>query len=69
MRYSIMFTRKSPTEGRKVSVMDFVLGRIITFEVSEIYGDEMEQDLKDYINTQTKKINTGYWDYTGKHKM
>jgi hypothetical protein len=68
MRYGIMFTMKSPTSSnRKVTVMDFKMGRQITFTVDEIEGDEMEDDLKEYMLGRLEKVETGYWDYTGKH--
>ncbi|WP_416729188.1 hypothetical protein [Fictibacillus sp. JL2B1089] len=47
--------------------MDFRLGRTITFAQDEIHGDEMEDDLKDFMRDQLAKVETGYWDYTGKH--
>jgi hypothetical protein len=63
-----MFTVKSPTNSnRKISVMDFKMGRVISFTVDEIDGDEMEDDLKEYMRSQLEKVETGYWDYTGKH--
>jgi hypothetical protein len=68
MRYDIMFAVKSPTHGRKVTVMDFKKARTITFFVEEIQGDEMEEDLKEYMRSQLKKVDSGYWDYTGTHK-
>jgi hypothetical protein len=69
MRYGIMFTVKSPTSPkRKVTVMDFKKARRITFTVDEIEGDEMEDDLKEYMRVQLEKVETGYWDYSGKHK-
>jgi hypothetical protein len=68
MRYGIMFTVKGKTENRKVTVMDFRKARIITFTVNEIDGDEMEDDLKEYMQGQQEKVNSGYWDYTGTHK-
>jgi hypothetical protein len=67
-RYGIMFTVKNPTEERKVSVMDFHKGRIMTFHLSEIEGDEMEDDLKEFMAKNIDKVQTGYWDYTGQHK-
>ncbi|MGD6964542.1 hypothetical protein ACQCVB_20275 [Fictibacillus phosphorivorans] len=68
MRYGIMFTVKSPTSSnRKVTVMDFKMARQITFTIDEIEGDEMEDDLKEYMRGQLKKLETGYWDYTGKN--
>ncbi|MBD7966267.1 hypothetical protein [Fictibacillus norfolkensis] len=68
-RYGIMFTVKSPTSPhRKVTVMDFKMGRLITFTLDEIEGEEMEEDLKEYMKGQLMKVNTGYWDYTGQHK-
>lgn len=66
MRYDIMFTVKSPTNGRKITVMDFQKARMITFLVEEITGDEMEEDLKEFMRSKLHKVNTGYWDYTGK---
>jgi malate synthase len=63
-----MFTVKGKTESRKVTVMDFHKTRMITFNTDEIEGDEMEEDLKNYMREQLEKVNTGYWDYTGKHK-
>jgi hypothetical protein len=66
--YGIMFTVKGKTESRKVTVMDFKKARAITFFVVEIEGDEMEDDLKEYLRGQLEKLNTGYWDYTGKNK-
>ena len=69
MRYGIMFTVKGKTESRKVSVMDFKKGRMITFFVEEIEGDEMEGDLKEYMRGQLEKVESGYWDYTNKHKL
>jgi hypothetical protein len=68
MRYGIMFTVKGKTESRKVTIMDFKKARTITFFVEEIEGDEMEDDLKEYMRVQLEKVNTGYWDYSGKHK-
>lgn len=68
MRYGIMFTVKGKSESRKVTVMDFKKARTITFLVEEIEGDEMEEDLKEFVRGQLEKINTGYWDYRGKHK-
>ncbi|MFC0235481.1 hypothetical protein [Fictibacillus phosphorivorans] len=58
---------KNPTQDRKVTVMDFIKARMITFAMNEVNGEEMEDDLKQYIKTQTDKINTGYWDYSGKN--
>ncbi len=68
MRYGIMFTVKGKTESRKVTVMDFKKARTITFTVDEIEGDEMEDDLKEYMQGQLEKVECGYWDYTGTHK-
>lgn len=68
MRYGIMFTVKGKTESRKVTVMDFKKARTITFTVDEIEGEEMEDDLKEYMSRQLEKVNSGYWDYSGKHK-
>jgi hypothetical protein len=65
MRYGIMFAVKSPTQGRKVTVMDFKEARMITFTVDEIDGDEMEDDLKEYMRGQLEKLGSGYWDYSG----
>ncbi|MFE1243427.1 hypothetical protein ACFW35_04775 [Fictibacillus sp. NPDC058756] len=68
MRYDIMFTVKSSTNfNRKVTVMDFKKARQITFTTDEIEGDEMEDDLKEYMRDQLEKIETGYWDYTYSH--
>jgi hypothetical protein len=66
MRYGIMFTVKGKTESRKVTVMDFHKARIITFFVEEIEGDEMDEDLKEFMQQQLEKVESGYWDYTGK---
>lgn len=50
MRYGIMFTVKSPTNlYRKVTVMDFKRARQIKFTIDEVEGDEMEDDLKEYM--------------------
>ncbi|MBH0174700.1 hypothetical protein IHV09_14120 [Fictibacillus sp. 23RED33] len=68
MRYGIMFSVKGNTTSRKVSVMDFKKARVITFFVEEINGEEMEEDLKDFMKLNIEKLNTGYWDYTGTHK-
>jgi hypothetical protein len=68
MRFGIMFTVKGKTESRKVTVMDFKKGRQITFTVDEIEEDEMEDDLKEFMQGQLEKVNSGYWDYTGTHK-
>jgi hypothetical protein len=69
MRYGIMFTVKSAAiTYRKVTVMDFKKARMITFTTDEIEGDEMEDDLKEYMKGQMEKVNSGYWDYTGTHK-
>jgi hypothetical protein len=63
-----MFTVKSATSSlRKVTVMDFKKARQITFTVDEIEGDEMEDDLKEFMRGQLEKVESGYWDYTGKH--
>jgi hypothetical protein len=68
MRYGIMFTVKSPTNlYRKVTVMDFKRARQITFTTDEIEGDEMEDDLKEYMRDQLEKVKTGYWDYKSSH--
>lgn len=68
MRYEIMFTVKSTRNpNRKVTVMDFKKARQITFTVDEIEGIEMEDDLKEFMREQLEKVETGYWDYTGKH--
>jgi hypothetical protein len=69
MRYGIMFTVKGKTESRKVTVMDLKKARTITFTVDEIEGEEMEDDLKEYMSGQLEKVNSGYWDYTGQNKM
>jgi hypothetical protein len=61
MRYGIMFTVKGKMESMKVSVRVFKKGRVITFFVEEIEGDEMEDDLKEFMRKQLEKINTGYW--------
>jgi hypothetical protein len=61
-----MFTVKGKTESRKVTVMDFKKARMITFFVNELEGEEMDGDLKEYMHGQLGKVNTGYWDYTGK---
>jgi hypothetical protein len=66
MRYDIMFTVKNHGD-RKITVMDFKKARMITFTLSEIEGNEMEDDLKEFTYTMLEKINTGYYDYTGKH--
>jgi hypothetical protein len=68
MRYGIMFTVKGKTESRKVTLMDFKKTRTITFFVEEIEGDEMEEDLKEYMRSQLEKVDTGYWDYSGQYK-
>jgi hypothetical protein len=68
MRYGIMFTVKGKTDSRKVTVMDFKKARTITFNVEEIEGNEMEDDLKDYMRGQLDKVESGYWDYTGTYK-
>ncbi|MGM0804676.1 MAG: hypothetical protein ACQET8_08020 [Bacillota bacterium] len=68
MRYGIMFTVKGKTESRKVTVMDFKKARMITFTVDEIEGDEMEEDLKEYMRGELEKVDSGYWDYSGQHK-
>jgi malate synthase len=62
-----MFTVKSPNLYRKITVMDFEIARMITFNVEEINGDEMEDDLKEFMCGQLEKVNTGYWDYTGSY--
>lgn len=67
MRYDIMFTVKSMGD-RKATVMDFKKARMITFTLSELEGNEIEDDLKEYIYEMLEKINTGYYDYSGKHK-
>ncbi|MBH0166290.1 hypothetical protein IHV12_15310 [Fictibacillus sp. 7GRE50] len=67
MRYGIMFAVKSPTLGRKVTVMDFKKARTITFTVNEINENEMEEDLKEFMKENIEKLNNGYWDYSGKH--
>ncbi|MGA4718972.1 hypothetical protein [Fictibacillus nanhaiensis] len=68
MRYGIMFTVKSPTNlYRKVTVMDFKRARQITFTTDEVEGDEMEDDLKEYVRDQLEKVETGYWDYKSSH--
>jgi hypothetical protein len=42
-----MFTVMSTTNpNRKVTVMDFEMARMITFNVEEINGDELEENLK-----------------------
>jgi hypothetical protein len=68
LRYDIMFTVKSFGD-RKVTVMDFKKARMITFTLSELEGNEMEDDLKEFTRTMLEKINTGYYDYTGKHNQ
>ncbi|WP_269446798.1 hypothetical protein [Fictibacillus phosphorivorans] len=40
---------------------------MITFTVDEIEGDEMEDDLKEFMRDQLEKVESGYWDYTGAH--
>jgi copper homeostasis protein CutC len=60
MRYGVMFTVKGKTEIRKVTIMDFIKARTITFFVEEIEGDEMEDDLKEYMRVHLEKVNTGY---------
>lgn len=63
-----MFTVKSPTNvNRKVTVLDYKKARQITFTIDEIEGDEMEDDLKEYMRDQLIKVKMGYWDYTGMH--
>jgi hypothetical protein len=69
MRYDFMFAVKNPTLGRKVTVMDFQKARTITFTVNEINGDEMEEDLKVFMRDKLEKLNSGYWDYSGKVGM
>jgi hypothetical protein len=69
MRYGIMFTVKGKTQSRKVTVMDFKMARMLTFTVEEIKGDEIEDDLKEFMRGQLEKVRTGYWDYSGKHKI
>ena len=49
------------------TIMDFKKARQITFTVDEIEGIEMEDDLKEFMREQLEKVETGYWDYTGKH--
>jgi hypothetical protein len=66
MRYDIMFAVKN--HGRKITVMDFKKARMISFTEDEIEGDEMEDDLKEFMKQNIEKVNTGYWDYSGKHK-
>jgi hypothetical protein len=68
LRYGIMFSVKSKTTSRKVTVMDFKKARMITFFVEEIDSDEMEDDLKDFMKGNIEKLSTGYWDYTGSQK-
>lgn len=66
MRYDIMFAVKSPTLGRKVTVMDFKKARTITFTVNEINRNEMEEDLKGFMAENLEKLSSGYCDYSGK---
>jgi hypothetical protein len=28
----------------------------------------MEEDLKEYMRSQLEKVESGYWDYSGKYK-
>jgi hypothetical protein len=68
-RYGILFAVKSPTsQNRKITVMDFKKTRQITFTIDEIEDDEMEEDLKEFMLKNIVKVNSGYWDYSGKHK-
>jgi hypothetical protein len=68
VRYGILFTVKGKMESRKVTVMDFKKARQITFTGDEIKGDEMEEDLKEFMKNALEKLNTGYLDYSGKRK-
>ncbi|MCM3730088.1 hypothetical protein M3196_00190 [Fictibacillus nanhaiensis] len=68
MRYDIMFAVKN--HGlRKISVMDFKMARIVTLEYpTEIDSEEVDEELKEVLLKNSKKINSGYFDYTGTHK-
>jgi hypothetical protein len=52
---------------RKVTVMAFKRAMQITFTIDEVEGDEMEDDLKEYMRDQLEKIATEYWDYKSSH--
>jgi hypothetical protein len=64
-RYGVMYTQKG-MQGRKVTVMDFKMARMITFTLDETH--ELENDLQEFTQQHLQKIESGYWDYTGKHK-
>jgi hypothetical protein len=64
-RYGVMYAQKC-MEGRKVTVMDFKMARIVTFTINEMH--ELEDDLQEFMQQHLKKLGSGYWDYTGKHK-
>jgi hypothetical protein len=64
-RYGVMYAQKG-MEGRKVTVMDFKMARMVTFTLDEI--PELENDLQEFMQQHLKKLESGYWDYTGKHK-
>jgi hypothetical protein len=65
MRYGVMYAQKS-MEGRKVTVMDFKMARMITFTINEI--PELDNDLQEFMQQHLKKLESGYWDYTGKYR-
>jgi hypothetical protein len=64
-RYGVMYAQKS-MEGRKVTVMDFKMARMVTFTLDEM--SELEDDLQEFMQEHLEKLETGYWDYTGKYK-
>lgn len=50
-----------------VQVMDFYEGRLITFTLNELEGDELPRELKEYIVVNLDKIKEGRWHYTGRY--
>jgi hypothetical protein len=64
-RYGVMYAQKD-MEGRRVTVMDFKMARMITFTINEM--PELEDDLQEFMQQHLEKLESGYWDYTGKHK-
>jgi hypothetical protein len=64
-RYGVLYTQKLGIGRRKLVCMDLKLGRILHFYQEELEGNEIEDDLKEFISDNLNRLNEGYWDYTG----
>jgi hypothetical protein len=67
MRYDIMFAVKNHGV-RKVTVMDFHKARMVTLEFpAELESEEVDDELREVLQMNMERIDSGYYDYSGTH--